>query len=58
LTGDDAGRIVRGSGFGHIGENVRLYRDDSGTPSALRFGANQLLPEHLLAREMTERYEG
>jgi hypothetical protein len=37
---------------------VRLYRDDSGTPSAMRFGANQLLPEHLLAREMTERYEG
>jgi hypothetical protein len=58
ITGEDTGRITRGSGFRGIGESVRLIRDDAGAPRALWFGGVQLLPEHLLAREMTERYEG
>jgi D-alanyl-D-alanine carboxypeptidase len=57
LTGEDTGRIARGSGFGAVGETVRLLRDDDGMPRALVFGGSRLLPEQFLAREMTERYD-
>jgi D-alanyl-D-alanine carboxypeptidase len=55
-TGADTARIAHGSGFGSIGEPVRLLRAPDGTPRELRLGGVQLLPEPALAREITARY--
>lgn len=56
ITGEDLGRVTRGSGFRSLGETARLVRDGDGTPRALWLGGVQLLPEPAFAREISERY--
>jgi D-alanyl-D-alanine carboxypeptidase len=58
LTGPDAGRIVRASGFNSVGEPVRLVRDANGEVRELWAGGVKLLPEAALQQEMSARYAG
>ena len=57
ITGQDAGRVARGSGFRGVGEGVRLLRDGDGAAREVWIGGAQLLPEAVVAQELAERYE-
>ncbi len=56
ITGQDTGRVARGSGLRNIGEAVRLVRDAGGLPRELWIGGVQLMPEDAFSREITDRY--
>jgi D-alanyl-D-alanine carboxypeptidase len=58
VTGRDAGRIVRASGFNSVGEPARLVRDGNGVVHELWAGGAKLLPESSLRDEMSARYAG
>jgi len=50
-------RVVESSGFGSLGEAVRLVQDARGRPRALWLAGAELRPERAVARELVARYE-
>jgi len=51
-------RIVESSGFGSLGEPVRLVHDARGRPRGLWLAGAELRPEPAVVRELVARYEG
>lgn len=56
VTGPDAGRIVKASGFASPGEPVMLTRGGDGVISELRMAGAHLRPQAAAMAEMEERY--
>ncbi|HEV2551168.1 MAG TPA: serine hydrolase domain-containing protein [Stellaceae bacterium] len=56
VTGRARGRIVQANGFANYGEGARLVRGKTGRARALQLGGARLLPEAVLAREISQRF--
>jgi CubicO group peptidase (beta-lactamase class C family) len=56
--GRDKGMIVKGSGFGSVGEMARIERDGRQRPVALWIGGARLLPRAKMEAEMRKRFGG
>jgi CubicO group peptidase (beta-lactamase class C family) len=58
VIGPDSGKVVRADGYGHYGETVRRVRNDAGETVEFWMMGSQLVPEAVLADDLTRRYGG
>lgn len=58
VTGRDAGKVIRASGFFSPGEPVLRLRDERGDVSAIRLGGMRLVSQSAFADELVTRYRG